>query len=94
MDGLYRVSGNLAVIQKLRFAVNHGRSPAFPWQRGHGGHGVTGHLCRKKMSFLEREYECLIQWRLVTLCPPWGGDVLPPITLEVGGATLTIAVTR
>lgn len=26
VDGLYRVSGNLAVIQKLRFAVNHGRS--------------------------------------------------------------------
>lgn len=25
VDGLYRVSGNLAVIQKLRFAVNHGR---------------------------------------------------------------------
>lgn len=24
IDGLYRVSGNLAVIQKLRFAVNHG----------------------------------------------------------------------
>lgn len=24
LDGLYRVSGNLAVIQKLRFAVNHG----------------------------------------------------------------------
>lgn len=26
VDGLYRVSGNLAVIQKLRFAVNHGRT--------------------------------------------------------------------
>lgn len=26
VDGLYRVSGNLAVIQKLRFAVNHGES--------------------------------------------------------------------
>nr|XP_023956781.1 rho GTPase-activating protein 12 isoform X3 [Chrysemys picta bellii] len=25
VDGLYRVSGNLAVIQKLRFAVNHGK---------------------------------------------------------------------
>lgn len=25
IDGLYRVSGNLAVIQKLRFAVNHGK---------------------------------------------------------------------
>ena len=24
VDGIYRVSGNLAVIQKLRFAVNHG----------------------------------------------------------------------
>lgn len=24
VDGLYRVSGNLAIIQKLRFAVNHG----------------------------------------------------------------------
>jgi hypothetical protein len=31
VDGIYRVSGNLAVIQKLRFAVNHGKStlPAF-----------------------------------------------------------------
>ncbi|KAG9476460.1 hypothetical protein GDO78_003161 [Eleutherodactylus coqui] len=26
VDGLYRVSGNLAVIQKLRFAVTHGKS--------------------------------------------------------------------
>ncbi|KAG9276981.1 rho GTPase-activating protein 9 [Astyanax mexicanus] len=26
MDGIYRVSGNLAVIQKLRFAVNHERA--------------------------------------------------------------------
>lgn len=25
IDGIYRVSGNLAVIQKLRFAVNHGK---------------------------------------------------------------------
>ncbi|KAI5629302.1 rho GTPase-activating protein 9, partial [Silurus asotus] len=25
-DGIYRVSGNLAVIQKLRFAVNHERA--------------------------------------------------------------------
>lgn len=25
VDGIYRVSGNLAVIQKLRFAVNHGK---------------------------------------------------------------------
>lgn len=24
-DGIYRVSGNLAVIQKLRFLVNHGQ---------------------------------------------------------------------
>lgn len=24
-DGIYRVSGNLAVIQKLRFLVNHGK---------------------------------------------------------------------
>lgn len=23
-DGIYRVSGNLAVIQKLRYLVNHG----------------------------------------------------------------------
>uniref|UniRef100_A0A8C3HUJ0 Rho GTPase activating protein 12 n=1 Tax=Chrysemys picta bellii TaxID=8478 RepID=A0A8C3HUJ0_CHRPI len=31
VDGLYRVSGNLAVIQKLRFAVNHGKfhSPTY-----------------------------------------------------------------
>lgn len=27
MDGLYRVSGNLAVIQKLRYAVDHGELP-------------------------------------------------------------------
>lgn len=26
VDGIYRVSGNLAVIQKLRFTVNHGKS--------------------------------------------------------------------
>lgn len=25
VDGIYRVSGNLAVIQKLRFTVNHGK---------------------------------------------------------------------
>lgn len=25
-DGIYRVSGNLAVIQKLRFLVNHGEN--------------------------------------------------------------------
>lgn len=29
LDGLYRVSGNLAVIQKLRFAVNHGEFRLF-----------------------------------------------------------------
>lgn len=29
-DGIYRVSGNLAVIQKLRFLVNHGED------EGHG----------------------------------------------------------
>ena len=27
-DGIYRVSGNLAVIQKLRFMVNHGENTA------------------------------------------------------------------
>lgn len=27
-DGIYRVSGNLAVIQKLRFLVNHGEDEA------------------------------------------------------------------
>lgn len=27
IDGLYRVSGNLAVIQKLRFKADHGESP-------------------------------------------------------------------
>lgn len=26
MDGLYRVSGNLAVIQKLRFKADHGNA--------------------------------------------------------------------
>lgn len=25
-DGIYRVSGNLAVIQKLRYLVNHGEN--------------------------------------------------------------------
>ncbi|KTG05814.1 hypothetical protein cypCar_00021602 [Cyprinus carpio] len=30
VDGLYRVSGNLAVIQKLRFAVNHVRHISYP----------------------------------------------------------------
>lgn len=30
VDGLYRVSGNLAVIQKLRYAVDHGE---FSWVR-------------------------------------------------------------
>lgn len=29
VDGLYRVSGNLAVIQKLRYAVDRGQFP-FP----------------------------------------------------------------
>lgn len=30
VDGIYRVSGNLAVIQKLRFAVNHGKRACLP----------------------------------------------------------------
>lgn len=29
IDGLYRVSGNLAVIQKLRFNINHGKPPSY-----------------------------------------------------------------
>lgn len=29
MDGLYRVSGNLAVIQKLRFKADHGNAHLF-----------------------------------------------------------------
>lgn len=29
IDGLYRVSGNLATIQKLRYKVDHGRTGFF-----------------------------------------------------------------
>lgn len=31
-DGIYRVSGNLAVIQKLRFLVNHGKDAGGGWE--------------------------------------------------------------
>lgn len=40
-DGIYRVSGNLAVIQKLRFLVNHGKDA------GQEGKGCNGALWRR-----------------------------------------------
>lgn len=46
IDGLYRVSGNLAVIQKLRFAVNHGESLLFPslWYLGENYRSPAGQI--------------------------------------------------
>lgn len=34
MDGLYRISGNLATIQKLRYKVDHGEvlPQSLPWE--------------------------------------------------------------
>lgn len=39
VDGIYRINGNLSVIQKLRFAVDQGEG-----MRGHQGEGARG-LC-------------------------------------------------
>ncbi|XP_078519471.1 rho GTPase-activating protein 12 isoform X2 [Lissotriton helveticus] len=50
VDGLYRVSGNLAVIQKLRFAVNHDEKLDFNDSKWEDIHVITGAL---KMFFRE-----------------------------------------
>ncbi|XP_035537265.1 rho GTPase-activating protein 12b isoform X2 [Morone saxatilis] len=50
IDGLYRVSGNLAVIQKLRFAVNHDEKVDLNDSKWEDIHVTTGAL---KMLFRE-----------------------------------------
>uniref|UniRef100_A0AAZ3RXP2 Uncharacterized protein n=1 Tax=Oncorhynchus tshawytscha TaxID=74940 RepID=A0AAZ3RXP2_ONCTS len=50
VDGLYRVSGNLAVIQKLRFAVNHDEKVNLEEGKWEDIHVITGAL---KMFFRE-----------------------------------------
>ncbi|XP_056627997.1 rho GTPase-activating protein 12b isoform X2 [Triplophysa dalaica] len=50
IDGLYRVSGNLAVIQKLRFAVNHDEKINLEDNKWEDIHVTTGAL---KMFFRE-----------------------------------------
>ncbi|XP_061877790.1 rho GTPase-activating protein 12-like isoform X2 [Entelurus aequoreus] len=50
VDGLYRVSGNLAVIQKLRFAVNHDENVELEDSKWEDIHVTTGAL---KMFFRE-----------------------------------------
>ncbi|KAM3866379.1 rho GTPase-activating protein 12-like [Diretmus argenteus] len=50
VDGLYRVSGNLAVIQKLRFAVNHDEKVNLTDGKWEDIHVTTGAL---KMYFRE-----------------------------------------
>uniref|UniRef100_A0A9J8C2B9 Rho GTPase activating protein 12b n=2 Tax=Cyprinus carpio TaxID=7962 RepID=A0A9J8C2B9_CYPCA len=50
VDGLYRVSGNLAVIQKLRFAVNHDEKVNLEDNKWEDIHVTTGAL---KMYFRE-----------------------------------------
>ncbi|XP_076855719.1 rho GTPase-activating protein 12b isoform X6 [Brachyhypopomus gauderio] len=50
IDGLYRVSGNLAVIQKLRFAVNHDEKVNLEDSKWEDIHVTTGAL---KMFFRE-----------------------------------------
>uniref|UniRef100_A0A8C7K3T8 Rho GTPase activating protein 12 n=1 Tax=Oncorhynchus kisutch TaxID=8019 RepID=A0A8C7K3T8_ONCKI len=50
VDGLYRVSGNLAVIQKLRFAVNHDEKVDLEEGKWEDIHVTTGAL---KMFFRE-----------------------------------------
>ncbi|CAJ1073044.1 rho GTPase-activating protein 12-like isoform X1 [Xyrichtys novacula] len=50
VDGLYRVSGNLAVIQKLRFAVNHDEKVNLTDSKWEDIHVTTGAL---KMYFRE-----------------------------------------
>ncbi|XP_043922636.1 rho GTPase-activating protein 12 isoform X7 [Protopterus annectens] len=50
VDGLYRVSGNLAIIQKLRFAVNHDEKLDLNDSKWEDIHVITGAL---KMFFRE-----------------------------------------
>uniref|UniRef100_A0A672JU91 Rho GTPase-activating protein 12-like n=1 Tax=Salarias fasciatus TaxID=181472 RepID=A0A672JU91_SALFA len=50
VDGLYRVSGNLAIIQKLRFAVNHDEKVNLAEDKWEDIHVTTGAL---KMYFRE-----------------------------------------
>lgn len=50
VDGLYRVSGNLAIIQKLRFAVNHDEKIDLDDSKWEDIHVTTGAL---KMFFRE-----------------------------------------
>ncbi|XP_037549763.1 rho GTPase-activating protein 12b [Nematolebias whitei] len=50
LDGLYRVSGNLAVVQKLRFAVNHDEHVDLSDSKWEDIHVTTGAL---KMFFRE-----------------------------------------
>ncbi|XP_062376741.1 rho GTPase-activating protein 12b isoform X2 [Sardina pilchardus] len=50
IDGLYRVSGNLAVIQKLRFAINHDETVELDDSKWEDIHVTTGAL---KMFFRE-----------------------------------------
>ncbi|KAF0046713.1 hypothetical protein F2P81_000346 [Scophthalmus maximus] len=50
VDGLYRVSGNLAVIQKLRFAINHDEKVNLSDGKWEDIHVTTGAL---KMYFRE-----------------------------------------
>lgn len=50
VDGIYRVSGNLAVIQKLRFAVNHDEKLNLNDSKWEDIHVITGAL---KMFFRE-----------------------------------------
>uniref|UniRef100_A0A4W5KLR0 Rho GTPase activating protein 12 n=1 Tax=Hucho hucho TaxID=62062 RepID=A0A4W5KLR0_9TELE len=50
IDGIYRVSGNLAVIQKLRFAVNHDEKVELDDSKWEDIHVTTGAL---KMLFRE-----------------------------------------
>lgn len=50
IDGLYRVSGNLAVVQKLRFAVNHDEKVNLSDAKWEDIHVTTGAL---KMFFRE-----------------------------------------
>ncbi|KAF3857878.1 hypothetical protein F7725_011079 [Dissostichus mawsoni] len=50
VDGLYRVSGNLAIIQKLRFAINHDERVNLSDSKWEDFHVITGAL---KMYFRE-----------------------------------------
>ncbi|XP_046304267.1 rho GTPase-activating protein 12 isoform X1 [Marmota monax] len=50
VDGIYRVSGNLAVVQKLRFAVNHDEKLDLNDSKWEDIHVITGAL---KMFFRE-----------------------------------------